>query len=493
MGRAVAVATACVRAPIEGVRDAVRERIGDERFAVWFGDATWSFADGASATVLVRVGTGVTCQWLERTFRADIELAVRAVCGAATQVAWSPAVESVSDGAKSDGAKKVHAKPRSKFRREPSDADAIDEGRELSVVAHESLPAAPTVAALRKHARGLGEFVVGASNRMAFAAIDIAAARPGEMSPLVVYGPGGVGKTHLLELACSRARGFRPGTSAVMLSAEQFTTSFLGALHGRSLPGFRRSLRSADLLAVDDLQFFVGKRATIQEFQQTIDAFCRQGKQVVVASDRDLDSLGELGSDLLGRLRGGMTARLLPPDYDIRRGIVTALARARGLDMADNVIHHVAVSMTRHARELAGAVNRLEATSHMLGLPITLELAEEALADLVRSSSRSIRLVDIERAVCTAFGLDEGGLQVSKRSRAVSHPRMLAMYLARKHTRAALAEIGSHFGKRSHSTVVTAQKTVAMWMNDRTPIVLGGAAWDVAEAIRHVEDMLRGA
>lgn len=498
MGKAVAVATACVRAPIEGVRDAVRERLGDERFAVWFGDAAWSFSAASGIDVVVRVGTGVTHQWLERTFRTDVEEAVRSVCGASARVAWEPATEACRPAAepkpKARTSRESGSRPKPRLEAsEPPTAIAVRPNVHLTLV--EGEPAGPSsgVSSPRRHARGLGEFIVGSCNRMAFAAVEIAAARPGEISPLVIHGPGGVGKSHLLELACSRARGFHPGLQAVFLSAEQFTTSFLQALHGRSLPGFRRSIRSADMLVIDDLQFFIGKRATIQEFQQTIDAFFRQGKQIVVASDKDLDALGDLGSDLLGRLRGGMTARLLPPDYDVRRGIVTALSRARGLALPDDVIHHVAVSMTRHARELAGAVNRLEATSHMLGLPVTLDLAEEALADLVRSSSRSIRLADIERAVCAAFGIDEGGLQVSKRSRAVSHPRMLAMFLARKHTRAALAEVGDYFGKRSHSTVVTACKTVASWMQDKTPIVLGGVAWDVAEAVRHVEDILRGA
>jgi chromosomal replication initiator protein len=445
------------------------------------------------------VGTGVTHQWLQRTFHADVEAAVQSVCGAVARVVWQPAtaaetrVESALPRKSRERDRRPGRHPSGPPPSDPQTAIAVRPADALKVVVDEPAVAPAASPSPRRSSRGLGEFIVGPCNRMAFAAVEIAASRPGEISPLVIHGPGGVGKSHLLELACNRARGFHPGLQVAFLSAEQFTTSFLHALHGRSLPGFRRSIRSADMLVIDDLQFFVGKRATIQEFQQTIDAFYRQGKQIVVASDKDLDALSDLGSELLGRLRGGMTARLLPPDYDVRRGIVTALARIRGLALPDDVIHHVAVSMTRHARELAGAVNRLEATSHMLGLPVTLDLAEEALADLVRSSCRSIRLADIERAVCTAFGIDEGGLQVSKRSRAVSHPRMLAMFLARKHTRAALTEIGGYFGKRSHSTVVTAQKTVASWMKDKTPIVLGGVAWDVAEAVRHVEDILRGA
>jgi chromosomal replication initiator protein len=235
----------------------------------------------------------------------------------------------------------------------------------------------------------------------------------------------------------------------------------------------------------------VGKRATILELQHTLDTLQRQGKQVVVGSDRDLDALTDLGPDLLTRLRGGMNARILPPDYEVRRGIVAAICGRRGLAVPDEVVHHVATHMTRHARELYGAVNRLEATSLMLGVPVSEELAVEALADLVRSSGRSVRLADVERAVCKAFGIASGSLQTAKRARNVNHPRMLAMFLARKHTHAALAEIGSYFGRRSHSTVIAAQRTVDEWVMSRSQVVLAEASWDVDEAIRRVEDLLR--
>lgn len=334
-------------------------------------------------------------------------------------------------------------------------------------------------------------FVVGACNRMAFAAVELAANRPGEMSPLFLHGPSGVGKTHLLEAFCGQARERHPGIAAVFLSAEQFTTSFLQALHGTGLPGFRRSCRTADLLIIDDLQFFVGKRATIVEFQQTIDALQRAGKQMVFAADRDLDALADLGPDVIVRLKGGMHARILPPDEDVRRGIVAGLAARRGLALPDDVVAYVAAHITRQARELIGAVNRLEAASHMLGVPVSLGMAEESLADLVRSSGRGVRLADIERAVCTAFGIESGSLQSGRRSRNVNHPRMLAMFLARKHTSSALTEIGSYFGRRSHSTVITAQKTVGEWLTRREQVVLADASWDPAEAIRRVEDLLR--
>ena len=461
----------------ERVRRLLRDRIGPDRFAVWFGEsaefvvaADGKGRRGRSARVTIRAGTGFAHEWLRRTFRGDVEAAACEACGPATTVVW----ESVAEPDATDGIVQPAAAPagRTGRRRQPA-----------------AQPSASPVARRVEHR--LDDFVVGPSNRIARGAAELAATRPGEMSPLVIHGPSGVGKTHLLEGLGGRAREAHAGITVVWLSAEQFTTGFLQALHHGGLPGFRRTCRNADLLVIDDLQFFVGKRSTMLELLQTVEALQRQGRQVVFGCDRELDALTGLAPELLARLRGGMTARILPPDYDVRRGIVATLCDRRGLAVPDEVIHYVATHMTRHARELLGAVNRLEATSLMLGVAIDEGMAVEALADLVRSSARSVRLADVERAVCTAFGIEEGSLQSSGRGRSASHPRMLAMFLARKHTHAALAEIGCYFGRRSHSTVIAAQKAVGEWLAKQAQVVLAESKWDVEEAIRRVEDLLR--
>jgi chromosomal replication initiator protein len=486
----------------------LRERIGVERHAVWFGDGVeivvdpGAAAEGPAVSVVVGAGSGFSQEWLKRTFRADVEAAVAAVCGVAATVAWRksavPAAVEKPAGpalARGSAAARQPAAARGPAAlpgtgRQPAVAQGRGSRRAAPSPRQRHEQPQPGDAA-RRPAAGLDSFIVGPSNRMAYAAVELSAARPGEMSPLVIHGPSGVGKSHLLEGICGLFRELHPGMTTLLLSAEQFTTSFLQSLHGSGLPGFRRTCRNADLLAIDDLQFFAGKRATAMELQQTVDTLLRQGRQIVFAADRDLEALDGLGPDLVTRLRGGISARIEPPDYDVRRGIVAAVAARRGLALPDDVVHFIATHMTRHARELLGAVNRLEATSHMLGMPITADMATEALSDLVRSSARSVRLADIERAVCSAFGIESGSLQSARRARTVNHPRMLAMFLARRHTSSALAEIGSYFGRRSHSTVIAAQKTVVEWVAQRSRIVLADASWDVEEAIRRVEDVLR--
>ena len=505
---------------------ALRDRIGPQRYAVWFdGICRFAVEDG-HVTV---ISDGQFAQDLvRRGFRTDIEAVAENLCSDRTPVRFRLAERTdlkslregcteqedrsasqgydadnrCDSGAVESSADVLVADPR-------ADADfggeqAVDETLPL----HRAVPgpgqrglsgpsAVPTrqrsarQQSRRRPLAQLDEFVTGGSNRMARAAAEMVVSRLGEISPLVIHGPSGTGKTHLLEGIVSLVRERHPGVSAMLVPAEQFTTTFLQALHGTGLPGFRRSYRSLDLLLVDDLQFFSGKRATAVELQQTFDALRRQGRQVICTCDREPETLTDLGPDLLGRLEGGMSVRISPAEYEVRRGIVASLADRRGLDCEPAVLDYVATHLTRNARELTGGVNRLEATSHMLGLPVTIDLAEEALADLVRAGGRGVRLADIEKAVCAAFGLEAGSLQSPRRSRAVNHPRMLAMFLARKHTPAALAEIGSYFGRRSHSTVIAARKTVAGWLSTRSRVQLADAAWDAEDAVRRVEELLR--
>jgi len=315
--------------------------------------------------------------------------------------------------------------------------------------------------------------------------------RPGELSPLVFYGPTSVGKTHLLEGIWTETRRLNRSLAAVHLSAEEFTTGFLEALRGGGLPSFRRKYRGVELLIIDDLQFFAGKRATLVELLYTADTLLRSGGQLVFAADRSPAELVDLGPELVTRLESGMVCRIDPPDYQTRLGIIAGMSRRFGLVLPPDVAEFVASRLTNHARELSGALCRLQATSRASGQRITLSLAEEALAEMIRSSRRVVRLADIEKAVCRTLGIDESALQSQRTAQSVTHPRMLAMWLARKHTRNALAEIGQYFGRRSHSTVISAQKRVERWLAGGHSLKLADRTWDVDEAIRQVERCLK--
>jgi len=487
----------------EQVRAAVRRRIGPERFSVWFTEGAAIEvleAPSGSRTVRVVVGGAFARQWLERSFHPDLVAAAREVIDGSATVEWVTAVpECVPEGLPAGGSAAVVPEvggitPAANRGALMALAPPGDERRSVAPIPRDAAIGVgrPVEPGRAVPGARLAEFVVGAGNRMAWTAVEMALARPGQVSPLVIVGPGGCGKTHLVDGLCERVRHRAAVGAVVAQTAEQFTTAFLQALHGGQAAAFRRTCRAAELFAIDDLQFFAGRnaRATVTELCHTIDALLRRGRQVVLVADRDPDTITELGADLQARLRGGISARIQPADEASRRGIVVSLAARRGLELPDDVVAFVATRLVRHSRELVGAVNRLEAASKMLGMPIDVGLAEEALADLIRSCHRGVRIADVDRAVCTALGLAPGALQARSRGRAVNHPRMLAMFLARRHTAAPLTEIGGYFGRRSHSTVLSAHKTVAAWLATDRPLMLADATWRVADVIRRVEDLL---
>lgn len=474
------------------------DRVGEQRYELWFGNGTeMGYRDGQLA---LTAPSRFVRDWLRQHFRADLEAACRDVLGELPTIEYHINPEL----AKAD--QPAAAKPRRKAT-EPSGTLGAAAGQPAAaqpatLPLHAATASTATAAmsgaaaqnaSMMAAARtpGFDDFIVGAGNKLAHTTAQLIIERPGSISPLVVHGPTGCGKTHLLQAIRSAAVARNQKLHAVYLTAEQFTTYFLEALGGKGLPNFRRKYRGVDLLIIDDVQFFAGKRATLVEMLYTIDTLLQQGKQLVFSSDRAPNELSGLGPELAARLTGGLVCRVEQPDFETRRGIVDVLCRRMGIDVPADVQTLVATHVTSHARELSGALNRLQATSLATEKPITMQLAEEALAELAVQTSRIVRLPDIQRAVCDVFGLEPDSLQSNRKAKAISYPRMLAMFLARKYTRAALSEIGYFFGRRSHSTVISANKKVAGWMSQRQPLNLAEQTWDIEEALRRVEEQLR--
>jgi chromosomal replication initiator protein len=475
---------------VPALRTALAAKVGKERFELWFGQATRLQWDGSALTI--GAPSRFFLDWIRSNFRRQIETACVETLGEC------PAINFVVDGAAGEGrtepAPAADARPGADTAATAPGAAAGRTGAEG--VSHKLEPSAglraagaPCGPAARKPAT-LATFVIGPCNRLALVSAEMAARNPGQITPLLIHGPTSVGKTHLLEGIYTAVRKSHRGVPAVHLSAEQFTSQFIEALRGSGLPIFRRKYRGVGLMILDDLQFFAGKRATQVELLHTIDTLLREGKQLVFSADRPPAELSELAPELVTRLASGMVCRIEPPDFATRLGIVEQLARRAGLDMPSDVQRFVAARLTTHARELCGAVCRLQATAEALGQTITVPLAEEALREMICRSSRVVRLGDIQKAVCKVFGLEPASLQSDGKQKRLSHPRMLAMWLARKHTRAALSEIGEFFGRRSHSTVISAQKRVDQWMAAGEPLHLAEQTWEIDEAVRQVERQL---
>jgi chromosomal replication initiator protein len=342
--------------------------------------------------------------------------------------------------------------------------------------------------------RRLSEFVVGPCNRVAHASAVSAVEEPGQgANPLVFYGPVGTGKTHLLEGIYGGLRKSHPDWSVRYITAEDFTNRFLQALRLGKVGAFRKQFRECDALLVDDIHFLARKRASEEEFLHTFDVLLAEGRQLVVSCDCHPRLADEFAPELTDRLLGGGLWGLTPPDATTRLDILLSkAAQAREGIMPEEVLSFLASQLRGNVRELEGALHSLRHVSRVAGRRIDIGLAREALADLLRHAVRVVQLTDVDRAICQVLRLENGALQAKQRAWAVSHPRMLAMYLARKHTAAAYSEIGQHFGGRNHSTAVAAEKKVRRWLAENGELALGERRLRVREVIEAVErELLR--
>jgi chromosomal replication initiator protein len=455
-------------------------RIGNDRFKIWFGTQPEVAWDEDSLTI--RVANPFARDWLQTRFQDDAVAASVATFGSAKEIIFewmqSPGKDSHSLSPTETPAC-VDVKPA----REAAQSRRAENG-----------PSQRTGSRLDESLSRLANFAsyqAGENNQLALAAARAVCQSPGEVTPLVLCGSPGVGKTHLLEAIWSDSKRLRPQAVAVYHSAEQFTCSFVEALKAGGLPGFRRKYRQVDLLMIDDIQFLDGKQATQGELLHTAEALSRLRRQVVFTADRPPAELCGLVQELISRMTAGIVCDVLPPDETARRQIVRRFAEKHALLLPDEVVAYVAASFSRDARALCGAVHRLRLASVAYQRPITLSLAKETLEDLLDQPGRPVTLELVERVVCDVCGIRKGTLQTEGRSKNNSHPRMLAMWLARKHTRAALSEIGDYFGRRSHSAVVAANKKVEGWLSEEGPRDLFQGSVKLQDLIRKAEEQIR--
>lgn len=451
------------------LRDELRRRLGDERFSCWLGARTALALEGD----LLRV-FAVSAFELN-LLRRRLHEALLESCVAS----WgeTPAIEyELLDASPIDGeTAEVGEEPLAKCP-------------PLVVAPETSTPLRGQVRTVR---RTFDDFVVGACNQMAAQTALDAARRPGRFTPLLFSGPAGCGKTHLLAGIEHAVRAHHGRVRVLSLTAEQFTSQFVEALDRRALPGFRHKARSVDFLLIDDVQFFANKKATLDELLHTIDALQTRGGQIVLACDGAAADLAGVCPDLASRVSAGLAVALEPPDYVTRMGILRTIAARAQVALEEPVVELIARVVVGSGRMLAGAINRLVAVSMALGKPISVELAETALAEFCRQHVPQVRLADIQRAVCDVFGVESATLRSPRKSRSAAEPRMLAMWLARRYTRAALSEIGEFFGGRSHSTVASAKKKFDGLISHGGEIVVGDRPCHIEEAVRRIEAKLR--
>lgn len=333
------------------------------------------------------------------------------------------------------------------------------------------------------------QIVSGPHNQMAMAAALQVAQVPGSCSPLYLYGPTGSGKSWLLR-CMHQAIVDRREHRSLYISAEQFTTSFLEALQRTGMPSFRAKHRDVDFFFLDDVHFLAGKRATVVELISTIDSLCTAGKQLIFTSNRPPAELSELGAELSTRLGSGLVC---PVEYsygEAKRNLIQQLARQKQLELSNEIAAMLAEDLPGDARQLSGAIHRLVGLK-LAGVEVrTVEDARRSLDDLIQIAVPSVGMDAIEDAVCETFGIDREQLRSTSKTRQYSQPRMLAMWLARRKTRAALSEIGEYFGGRRHSTVATAQRTVDQWLESDRVVGSSRRSLRISDAVRRIERRL---
>jgi chromosomal replication initiator protein len=312
-------------------------------------------------------------------------------------------------------------------------------------------------------------FVVGKPNEFAHACARRVAERPASpgFNPLFLYGGVGLGKTHLMHAIAWATREISTANGPMQvayMSAEKFMYRFIAALRSQSTMEFKESLRSVDVLLIDDLQFLIGKDNTQEEFFHTFNALVDAGKQIVVSSDKPPSDLAGIEDRLRTRLGCGMVADLHATTFELRISILQAKARAQNVPVPPKVMEFLAHKITTNVRELEGALNRLIAHANLFGRPVTLESAQEVLHDVLRAHDRRVTIEEIQKRVAEHYNIRLTDMSSPRRARNVARPRQVAMYLAKQLTSRSLPEIGRRFGGRDHTTVMHAVSRVAELM-----------------------------
>ncbi len=305
------------------------------------------------------------------------------------------------------------------------------------------------------------QFVTGPSNRLPHAASLAVSEQPGKAyNPLFIHGGVGLGKTHLLQAICQRLLEHQPDARIAYLSCDTFVNQFIASVENGDMNDFRNRYRHADVLVIDDIHFLRGRDRTQEEFFHTFNTLYQGQKQIILSADCPPSEIPELEERLVSRFNWGLVARVDKPCYETRVAILQKKARMRGLTLADDVVCYIAAKVENNTRELEGAITKVQGLSLLNEGKIDLDLAKAALGDVVAPEQRRVTVQNILDAVTKYYSVRVADLQGKRRHKSIAFPRQVCMYLARRHTRYSLEEVGGYFGGRDHTTVLHAVRAV---------------------------------
>ncbi len=326
-------------------------------------------------------------------------------------------------------------------------------------------------------------FIVGNNNRLAFAASQVVAEKPGEAyNPLFIYGGVGLGKTHLMHAIATDVLRRNPKKKILYISCETFASEFIQALQNRTINDFKKRYRSVDVLLVDDIQFLANKEGTQEEFFHTFNILHQANRQIVVTSDRVPKEITELEDRLVSRFGWGMIADIQVPNFENRVAILQAKASQQPVPVPQEVVEYIANTITQNVRELEGSLIKLVAAANIEGEPVTREFASRILKDLVRSVGSNVTTKQVIKTVAEYFKVEISDILGTKRLKELVYPRQLVMYFLREILHQSYPQIGEALGGKDHTTIMHGVSKIERTMKDDAAI---------EQDIKEIQQLLR--
>lgn len=453
------------------IADSLKESLGQQKFAMWFGGSTPLAYDADTNTLRVAVPNQFTRSWIERHFAADLRFAAQAAVGQPVELDLSIQDDS-TDQKPADSAADLRVD-----RPQPYTKPDFNQP-EPKLRAEPMRRTGPSF----KHQ--LKQFVTGPSNQLAYAAAQRAAdlSDPTASHPLFLHGTCGVGKTHLLQGICAQARQTNPDAKVVYMTAEQFTNDFIAAVRTNKLEAFRRKIRRLDLLAIDDVHFFACKEKTQIEFLCCFEENDLAGARVILASDTHPKRISNFSEALISRCVRGLVVEVKDPDVETRRAVLTELAGRRNLLMQPALLDLLCQRYDGSVREIEGVLAQLHALASLPqrdkptqpGRPLVVgrELIEQLPDFSTPIVRKPIRFNTIMKTVCARLNVEASQLAGSSRHKFLVLARSLSVYLAREMTTMSYPEIAHAMGRKNHSTVITADQRLRRQITADEPIML---------------------
>ncbi len=438
----------------------LREVVGEDEFNAWLMPIAFREYEDNDNLVTLSVASEFYQRWISRKYLEPIKAAISDALGNEVQVEVIVSTPQAEEDPMAPSPA-VERSPAS-LRGITGEAPRVvrQHGRAMGEDADDKTPMPERLRLSPRYT--FDDFVVGESNRYSHAAAQSVADPDSQaFNPLFIYGPSGLGKTHLMQAIGHTYLRKRRNANVLYVTSEQFINAFIESIQSKRSLDFRNQYRSVDLLLLDDVQFLMGKERTQQEVFHTFNTLFDEGKKIVLTSDRPPKDLSTLEERLRSRFEWGVIADIQPPDLETRIAILRQKARAENLSLPMDVIAYIAEWVKSNIRELEGALKRIKVYASLHNCPINLEVAREVLSHLIVGQPQSrVTIEDIQRNVCEYFEISSQQLLGANRSKKFSQPRHLALYLCRELTDLSFPDIAQKFGGKDHTSVIYAYRKI---------------------------------